>query len=585
MAAYNQYVHDHQRDWTLEVGNLKKRIAKQSAIAAKNTADSEEYQQLVQEKQGLIEGLTESLRKATKLRGRERAAFEPEQAEYVESIDALERALKTLKSRDRKLERVPSQDAALIQSLAAKVPRVLTLLQQPQAKEYGYEFQGGQVVEMLKKLHEKFEGELRDLETGEANKKHAHNMLKQSHEDEMSNLSDAIRRLSQRIADAQAAAAEAQQNVLNDTASRDDLMANLAELIKTHQLKTEAFENNQKVREAELTALAKAVEILGGMAMGDVRQGGSFIQIASQVTQQQRVKKALNYLLNAKANPMIAFQMLSAAKGPLDKVTGMIRSMIAKLEKQHAAEQAHHEWCEKETKANKQQVEQFSAEVDGHIAAIGEMKSQLTQLLADQADAESQESELIKAMSDAEAIRVAEKQENEATIADAIQSKEAVGNALVVLREFYNKGAAFVQTKQAPEMKAYGGMSEASGGVVGMLEVIETDFARLESDTTASENESSRLHEEFMKTSEANKVVQHKRAHDLTMAADRKDFEIHQRTKELTLSQKELDETIETKAKLQAACVPVKVSYEERVAMRDEEIGNLEEALKILNGQ
>ena len=46
-----------------------------------------------------------------------------------------------------------------------------------------------------------------------------------------------------------------------------------------------------------------------------------------------------------------------------------------------------------------------------------------------------------------------------------------------------------MQQKAEPEIfdKAYTGMGGESGGVVGMLEVIESDFARLESDTKAAE--------------------------------------------------------------------------------------------------
>ena len=62
--------------------------------------------------------------------------------------------------------------------------------------------------------------------------------------------------------------------------------------------------------------------------------------------------------------------------------------------------------------------------------------------------------------------------------------------ALTVLKEFYAKAAeatAFVQQKPEIFDSPYKGMGAEGGGVVGMLEVIESDFARLESDTKASE--------------------------------------------------------------------------------------------------
>merc|ERR1719199_259927 len=94
-------------------------------------------------------------------------------------------------------------------------------------------------------------------------------------------------------------------------------------------------------------------------------------------------------------------------------------------------------------------------------------------------------------MAKATKLRQEEKSKNTETISDAQEAQTAVAQALTVLKEFYAKAAeatAFVQQK-APEVfdEPYKGMGGESGGVVGMLEVIESDFARLESDTKASE--------------------------------------------------------------------------------------------------
>ena len=49
------------------------------------------------------------------------------------------------------------------------------------------------------------------------------------------------------------------------------------------------------------------------------------------------------------------------------------------------------------------------------------------------------------------------------------------------------EATAFVQAEPEIFDKPYKGMGAESGGVVGMLEVIESDFARLESETKAAE--------------------------------------------------------------------------------------------------
>merc|ERR1711966_531835 len=103
-----------------------------------------------------------------------------------------------------------------------------------------------------------------------------------------------------------------------------------------------------------------------------------------------------------------------------------------------------------------------------------------------------------------------EKATNTETISDSEAAQTAVAQALTVLREFYAKAAeatAFVQQKAEPEIfdKPYTGMGGESGGVVGMLEVIESDFARLESDTKAAEASGQKEYDQFMTDSKVDK--------------------------------------------------------------------------------
>merc|ERR1719379_2176641 len=105
-------------------------------------------------------------------------------------------------------------------------------------------------------------------------------------------------------------------------------------------------------------------------------------------------------------------------------------------------------------------------------------------------------------MAEATKLRQEEKSKNTETISDAQEAQTAVAQALTVLKEFYAKAAestALVQVHE-PEIfdDSYKGMGGESGGVVGMLEVIESDFARLEADTKASEATSQKEYDEFM---------------------------------------------------------------------------------------
>merc|ERR1719335_836183 len=127
------------------------------------------------------------------------------------------------------------------------------------------------------------------------------------------------------------------------------------------------------------------------------------------------------------------------------------------------------------------EVATLTAEVEKLEGEIAALAARLEELAAAQAA-------LAKAMKEATEFRGKEKEENTQTIKDAKEAQEAVNQALVILREFYDKQAALLQGSQVPEMAAYKGMGGAKKGVLGMLEVILGDFARLEAETTADEN-------------------------------------------------------------------------------------------------
>merc|ERR1740120_30734 len=174
----------------------------------------------------------------------------------------------------------------------------------------------------------------------------------------------------------------------------------------------------------------------------------------------------------------------------------MIEDLLARLKEEASAEAEHKAWCDEQLKEHKHNdktaaVEKLTAEIqqlEGEIATMGE---QIDTLVQEQAD-------ITKAMVEATTVRQKEKAENEATIADAKAGSAAVATALQILQEFYSGQAAFLQQRgrQVPEMADYKGMS--GGGVIGMPEVIQTDFMRLEADTKAAEAQAAKEYDEFM---------------------------------------------------------------------------------------
>jgi hypothetical protein len=192
-------------------------------------------------------------------------------------------------------------------------------------------------------------------------------------------------------------------------------------------------------------------------------------------------------------------------------------------------------------------------------------------------------------MAKATTIRQEEKETNEVTIKDSQEAQTAVAQALTVLKEFYAKAgeATALLQQPAPEIfdSPYKGMQAENGGVVGMLEVIESDFARLEADTKAAEAAAQKEYDTFMTDSKVDKEA---KATDIEHKTAKKQDESQALTvkkSDLEGTQKELDAALAYFDKLKPSCVEAGVSYEDRVARREEEIKSLQEALRILNGE
>merc|ERR1719158_273219 len=117
-----------------------------------------------------------------------------------------------------------------------------------------------------------------------------------------------------------------------------------------------------------------------------------------------------------------------------------------------------------------------------------------------------------------------------------------------------------------------------------MLEVCESDFARLESETTPSEAENQKSFEQFSADSTASKDAKTAEMKDKESEKQSKESANAQAKKDLKGVKEELSAALAYYEKLKPSCVDAGESYAERVARREEEIDSLKEALKILDG-
>merc|ERR1712054_500082 len=258
-----------------------------------------------------------------------------------------------------------------------------------------------------------------------------------------------------------------------------------------------------------------------------------------------------------------------------------------------ANEEAEHKgWCDTELSTNEQTRKEKTNAVETLHAEIDELEASIAKLTEDIAELTKAVAELDAAMAKATTIRQEEKATNAATVKDAQDAQTAVAQALTVLKEFYSaagEATALLQKQQpvAPTIfdSPYKGLQAENGGVVGVLEVIQSDFARLEAETKASEATAQKEYDSFMTDSKVDKEAKTTDIEHKTAKKQDESQALTVKKEDLDGTQKELDAALAYFDKLKPSCVDAGVSYEDRVARRKEEIESLQEALRILNGE
>jgi len=598
-ASYTEWVSDTSRKLGFEIKTGGSDSEKFNAAAAKADSDVAKLGAAIDKLNGEL-GTTEAEKAdATAIRKDQHASFLKISTDYSESVDALERAIQTMSTVSGDV----ADQSALLQKMAVEKPamrRVLAAFLQEKQQETtrggpavaAYESQSGGIVALLEKFLTKFKGELEEVETEERNQSNNFDL-------EVINLSNTIDYLNKELEEKsvlKAKRAKASAQAKADLASTQTELAadekTLADMKATFAAKSDQFKANQVVRTDELEAIGKAIEIISdpsvagsyGKHVNFAQTQTSLLQVRSarsRVSSRQRLVTFLSRkaaLLSSTELKNLAAQVES---NPFDKVVGMIKDLVAKLKEEAAAEAEHKQWCDEQLHDNKLKREKKTSKVNKLTATIEALTQDIASMAKKIQTLKEEQVDLTMAMSKSTTQRDQEKATNKDTMADAAAGEQATKAALVVLKEFYASQGSFVQ--QVPEMAAYKGMSSAKGGVVGMLEVITSDFARLFADTKASEGAAQTEYDAFMKDATASSKAKHDLEFKTSLEKDKTEFESGETTKDLESTQSELDKALEYQQYLKPVCLEVHVSYEERVAGRKAEIAALKEAYGVLD--
>lgn len=589
---YANWADDQQTELGFEIKTGKSEIEKLIATIESADLDVEKLGKKITAMNKEINRMETEAKDATSLRKKENDIFMSTQADLAESVDAIGRATETIQSGAQDKE----QAMMLLQQMATTVPKmpfiIAAFLEEDELgapKAAAYESQSGGVLGMLEGLAKKFKKELDECELEESNKAHAYSL-------EVQHLGDTVEATKADLSEkevekgktaAESAKAKGDLQKTKDELSEDEKM--LVEVTATFRTKQAMFAGNQKTRKDELTAIGKAIEIISSpdvsLTQRQPQQAPSLLQTQSS-QRRVAVKTKVANLLEQRAELLSSSTLKSfvseLAGSPFAKVTGLIKGLIAKLKEEASAEAEHKKWCDDQLKTNKLKRNKQGTQADKLDASLEKLAGEIDTMGKEIASLSAEQSALTKAQSKATEIRMEEKTSNAKTVKDAVAGAAAVKQALTVLKKFYSAQALL---QQAPDMEKFGGQQGAGKGVMGMLEVIESDFLRLKAETGADEAQAAKEYDAFMKEATTNKGEKKTKETKLRLDKDKAENQVTIQNKDLKLTNTKLAKANKYFETLKPTCMEIHVSFEERAARRKEEINALKEAYGILDNK
>jgi len=598
---FSEWCEDTSKDLMFEIKTGKGEVADLKATIEKESANIQVQDSKIEELAGSIATDEADLKAATEIRNKEQATFAAEETDLVETVDILERAIGIIEKEMNggasmmQLKKAGTVTEVLgwmvqAQSLSgADAHKLTALVQSSQSSDdedsgapdpAAFENQSGGIIDTMNGLLEKSQEQLDSTRATETANVQNFEMLKQSLTDEIK----FANKEKDEAAKAKAASEEAKATAEGDLDVTSKGLAEdtkaLAELHHNCMTKASDFEAETTSRGEELKALATAKKIIiEATSLAQV----SFIQTSARSGDSEAVR-FVRHLAQKQSSSLLAqlaSRMASEIRfgsGSQDdifaKIKGLITDMVAKLEAEAEADATKKAYCDKELAETNQKKDDKTAEIEKLSAKIEQQAAQAAKLKGEIATLESELAALIRAQATMDKIRAEEKAAWEVNSAETEKGLNGIKLALKVLNEYYAKAD-----------KAHSSGDGASTGIIGLLEVAESDFAKGLAEMNAAEETAAAAYEQETKENEILKVTKEQDVKYKTKEATGLEKSNAELTSDKENVEVELSAVAEYLKKIEDECIAKPETYEDRKARREAEIAGLKEALTVLENE
>merc|ERR1719291_604873 len=498
------------------------------------------------------------------------------------------------------------QGASISSEDASRLTALVQSSQQESDEDVGapdatvYKGQSGGIIQTLTDLLEKAQSQLADARNTETKNIHNFELMAQGLNDEIKFGKKEIAESKKALAGSGEKKASAEGDLAATSKTKKEDVSTLADLHQSCLTYAQNYEAETKSRGEELHAIAEAKKVISSETNGAESATYGLAQVSfvqrSQLSSRTdlanfealRLVRKLASKDHSSALAQLASRMstamhASAGEDVFGKVKGLIADMIEKLESEAEADATHKAYCDKELAESNEKKADKKAEIAKLSTKIDQMTSRSAQLKSEVAALQKSLAELAASQAEMDKLR---REENAAFLknkADMEQGLEGIKMALRVLNDYYAKAD-----------KAHASADGAGHGIIGLIEVIESDFSQALAEFTSVEQTSAADYDRQTKENEIEKTTKdqdvkykNQEAADLDAATSEASSDRDGVETELAAVQEYLDS-------LAAQCITTggnmgteghnAETYEQRVARRTKEINGLKDALNILDG-
>jgi len=588
------------------------------AAIEKLSSDIDSASSRVQELAATIATNEKDLKAAEDIRSKEHSDFVKADADLADTIDMLGRAIGIISKNmhGASFAQVSSKFQDMTEALSVILQgsvfstqdkdKLQALIQSSQPEDdmlsrsapeaAAYENHSGDILTTLEDMKQKAAGMRNEAQKAEMTAQHNFEMLKQSLEDRLKvdNKEMAGTKKFQQAASEAKATAEGDLSVAE--AALSEAQTKLGDLSTDCQQKAADWEASQKSRAEELGALAQAKKVISEMTGGATSKAYALLQTEDgDASADAGIEHVVSVLKSAgfHANDVALTQLaenvkVAAAMNSGDvfaKVRGMIEQMLEKLIADAKQDASHKAYCDEEMGESKAKIDDHTSTIDDLSAKIDKADATITKLTDSIATLEQELGDLVKQQATMDQLRAEQKAAFQEAQTDYKDGIEGLTMALKILRDYYASNEAESEEAALLQQPAVGVHSKAGGeatGIIGLLEVAQSDFSKLLAEAEVEEDSAQSQYEKITQENQVAKAMKEQDVKYQTKEKANLEKAVADLQNDRQSEQAELEAVNEYYERLKPACIEQPETYEEKKRRREAEISGLKQALQIL---